>query len=124
MMYGFHDMYNYYIIGLFLLIGAAILVASDASKRGYNGTLWAFIVILMPMMGLFFYLIYIAISNDDNNRRRSSNHSIRNFNNYPQSTPNNSVPSKGNLTSIFCTSCGKLNHDVSIYCKYCGTEII
>ena len=123
MMYGFHDMYNFYILGLFLLIGAAIFVASDASKRGYNGTLWAFIVVLMPMMGLFFYLIFIAISDNDYNRIRSTNHSIGNFQDNPQPTPNNRFPGKGNLTGIFCTSCGKLNQEVSIYCKYCGTEI-
>ncbi|RZN60873.1 MAG: SHOCT domain-containing protein [Methanonatronarchaeia archaeon] len=43
---------------LFLIIG--ILVYQDAEKRGMNGLLWL-VLILIPMVGLLFLLIYIVV---------------------------------------------------------------
>ena len=43
---------------LFLLIG--YLVYQDANKRGMNGLLWGILVII-PMVGLLFLIIYIVI---------------------------------------------------------------
>ncbi len=126
MMYGFHDMNYYYLIGFALLLIAAVLVASDATKRGNNGVLWAFIVIIMPMMGLFIYLIYVAIS--DNNDKFVNTESRQNRG-LPTSTVNKEFTQTSNSLSknegeIYCTSCGKLNRDDATFCKYCGSEII
>lgn len=123
MMYGFQNMYDYYILGILILIAVAILVASDASKRGYNGAIWAFIVILMPMMGLFIYLIYISISDANNtNMNQNLNFGGNSFNEQTQPAPV-AGSSKENVKGIYCTVCGKLNHDNAMYCKYCGNEI-
>jgi putative membrane protein len=43
---------------LFLVIG--YLVYQDANKRGMNGLLWGILVII-PMVGLLFLVIYIVI---------------------------------------------------------------
>jgi putative membrane protein len=43
---------------LFLVIG--YLVYQDANKRGMNGLLWGILVII-PMVGLLFLIIYIII---------------------------------------------------------------
>jgi len=43
---------------LFLLIG--YLVYQDAEKRGMNGALW-FILVILPMVGIFFLILYIII---------------------------------------------------------------
>ena len=43
---------------LFLIIG--YLVYQDANKRGMNGLLWGILVII-PMVGLLFLVIYIVI---------------------------------------------------------------
>lgn len=47
---------------LWLAIGLVIgfLVYKDAEKRGMNGLLW-FILVLLPMVGLLFLLIYIVM---------------------------------------------------------------
>ena len=45
-------------IAVALVIG--ILVYSDAEKRGMNGLLWL-ILVLLPMVGLIFLVIYIVI---------------------------------------------------------------
>jgi putative membrane protein len=43
---------------IFLVIG--YLVYQDANKRGMNGLLW-FILVILPMVGIIFLLLYIVI---------------------------------------------------------------
>ncbi len=43
---------------IFLAIG--YLVYQDANKRGMNGLLW-FILVILPMVGIIFLLLYIVI---------------------------------------------------------------
>ncbi|AKG91055.1 Short C-terminal domain [Geoglobus ahangari] len=43
-----------------LWIIVAYLVYQDAEKRGMNGLLW-FILVLIPMAGIIFLLVYLAI---------------------------------------------------------------
>ena len=57
-------------IAVALVIG--ILVYSDAEKRGMNGLLWL-ILVLLPMVGLLFLVIYIVIREE---RRPSSEKGI------------------------------------------------
>ncbi|WGI16963.1 SHOCT domain-containing protein [Methanonatronarchaeum sp. AMET-Sl] len=45
-------------LAFFLIIG--VLVYQDAEKRGMNGLLWL-VLILIPMVGLLFLLIYIVV---------------------------------------------------------------
>lgn len=47
-----------------LIIGA--LVYNDAEKRGMNGLLW-FVLIVLPMIGLFFLILYIVVRETDRN---------------------------------------------------------
>ncbi len=43
-----------------LWIIVAYLVYQDAEKRGMNGLLW-FILVLIPMAGIIFLLVYLAV---------------------------------------------------------------
>jgi hypothetical protein len=45
--------------GIYFLIGFAILawVWNDANKRGSNGIVWAFVVIIFNLLGLLAYLV-------------------------------------------------------------------
>jgi putative membrane protein len=48
------------LIWLVLFLVIAYLVYQDANKRGMNGLLWGILVII-PMVGLLFLIIYIVI---------------------------------------------------------------
>ncbi|AGK60513.1 hypothetical protein Asulf_00490 [Archaeoglobus sulfaticallidus PM70-1] len=56
--FGFFYGFNIFWWIIFLAIG--YLVYQDANKRGMNGPLW-FILVILPMVGLIFLLIYIVI---------------------------------------------------------------
>ena len=45
-----------------MIIGA--IVYNDAEKRGMNGLLW-FVLIVLPMIGLFFLILYLVIRETD-----------------------------------------------------------
>ncbi len=57
-------------IAIALVIG--LLVYRDAEKRGMNGLLW-FILVLLPMVGLLFLVIYIVLREEKRtvSRRRT-----------------------------------------------------
>ncbi len=51
------------IIWIVIALVIGILVYRDAEKRGMNGLLW-FVLVLLPMVGLLFLVIYIVIRED------------------------------------------------------------
>ncbi len=59
-------------IAVFLVIG--ISVYRDAEKRGMNGLLWLILVIL-PMIGLLFLLIYLVVREEHTTEKWSGDKS-------------------------------------------------
>ncbi len=143
--------FNLYVVGLFLiLIIIAIFIANDAASRGYNGFLWALAVVLMPMMGLFIYLIFVAIN------PRAKSYDV-NTSGYNRPQPAVATPSAGNTyaepkytgttftptTPVsnpvskptspvtnpvsgdirYCTVCGSVVPNNSKFCNSCGAKI-
>jgi putative membrane protein len=47
---------------VFIAIG--IFVYTDAEKKGMNGLLWLFLIII-PWFGILFFIIYLAIREDN-----------------------------------------------------------
>ncbi|MFP4186387.1 MAG: SHOCT domain-containing protein [Thermoplasmata archaeon] len=58
------------IIWIVVAIVIGILVYRDAEKRGMNGLLWL-ILVLLPMVGLLFLVIYLVIREDHSKYVRS-----------------------------------------------------
>lgn len=54
-----------------LWVIVAYLVYQDAEKRGMNGLLW-FILVLIPMLGIVFLLIYLAVRESKAEEKKSS----------------------------------------------------
>jgi putative membrane protein len=55
---------GFMMIGVWLVfIVIAFLVYQDASKRGMNGLLW-FILVILPMIGIVFLIIYLIIRDE------------------------------------------------------------
>lgn len=54
-----------------LWIIVAYLVYQDAEKRGMNGLLW-FILVLIPMLGIVFLLVYLAVRESKAEEGKSS----------------------------------------------------
>lgn len=125
-MFGSNSMYTMWFFVLFVLIVVAMIVAKDAANRGHNGALWALIVIFLPMMGIFLYLIFISI-----------NPTFDSTLNRPQTTPRYTPPVSRNTQTYqapakeyldeysakFCVSCGKGNIETADYCIGCGSSI-
>ena len=53
-----------------LWVIVAYLVYQDAEKRGMNGLLW-FILVLIPMLGIVFLLVYLAVRESRAEERKS-----------------------------------------------------
>ncbi|MFW6041211.1 MAG: SHOCT domain-containing protein [Thermoplasmatota archaeon] len=51
-----------------LIIG--VLVYHDAEKRGMNGLLW-FVLVVLPMVGLFFLFLYLVVRETDHDRYKN-----------------------------------------------------
>lgn len=123
MMHGYNNIWNYFIIGFVLLFLIALYVSSDATKRGYNGTLWALVVIFMPMMGIFFYLIFISISPYHVEKSGYYTRATVSPTSSSQHVSNHDFGSKASTESVYCTSCGFANDSISSYCKDCGVRL-
>ncbi len=54
-----------------LWVIVAYLVYQDAEKRGMNGLLW-FILVLIPMLGIVFLLVYLAVRESRAEERKSN----------------------------------------------------
>ena len=54
-----------------LWVIVAYLVYQDAEKRGMNGLLW-FILVLIPMLGIVFLLVYLAVRESRAGERKSN----------------------------------------------------
>lgn len=54
-----------------LWVIVAYLVYQDAEKRGMNGLLW-FILVLIPMLGIVFLLVYLAVRESKAEEKKSS----------------------------------------------------
>lgn len=124
MMYGFDNMWNYIIVGLIILFIIALYVSKDATRRGYNGTLWALVVILMPMMGIFFYLVFIGVSPYQIEKSRYFGRQTVTPASSGQHVPGRDFTNKANTESIYCTACGIANDPAYSYCKNCGVGLL
>lgn len=115
----------------------AYLVSMDATANGENGTMWFFVVLFLPMMGLFAYLLVRTINN--NPRRISISNS--NYSNLGTTTPPMTEPVRSKrpianyesefpkttgqelMENQFCTSCGFKNSIHASFCKSCGVKL-
>ncbi len=52
-----------------LWVVVAYLVYQDAEKRGMNGLLW-FILVLIPMVGIIFLLVYLAVREQQKSEKK------------------------------------------------------
>jgi hypothetical protein len=93
-------MFIIWFLMMLTLITIGVLVAKDANKYGENGLLWAIIVVIMPMMGLFLYLIFRSTWNNLNQ-----------------------IKNNDKLDFIYCTTCGFENNTKSLFCTNCGQKI-
>lgn len=133
MMYNSNSMFSMWIWLAIILFVIAIFVASDANKRGHNGILWGFLVMIMPMMGIFFYLIFVSL----NPVAGVTTYTRQNVN-ATQTTPPRYQPPQpsvdygGNVKPAdvnqqipgnFCVHCGSNNIENADYCNKCGTKI-
>lgn len=116
-----------------ILFVIAIFVANDANKRGHNGILWGFLVMIMPMMGIFFYLIFVSlnpVAGQTTYTRQNINSAQTTPPRYqpPQATGeygSNVKPVETNqgIPGNFCVYCGSNNIENAEYCNKCGTII-
>lgn len=126
MMFDSNNMFSTWFVVLFVLIIIAIIVANDASRRGHNGALWAIIVIFMPMMGVFFYLIFISVNPkiDSTLNKAQTTPSIRQSG--PGYAQTYQAPPQKEVEGVynkFCVSCGRGNIEKADYCIGCGSVI-
>ena len=129
MMYEMNSMISTWFWVILILIIIAAFVANDASKRGHNGLLWGFLVVIMPMMGIFFYLIFVSLNPVANTPVSQKNASPRNnqqqyqqTNNYYKDDEPNDNPNQG-IAGKFCVSCGSSNVEFAEFCNKCGAKI-
>ena len=136
-MMGFHlnGMSSMWMFGIFFMLMVAYIISRDANSNGEDGTMWFFIVLFLPMMGLFLYLI-IRSTNRSQNRINASNYDKSNFARTTPpivepvrtrpSTPVYDTKSKNQNLSEFhyCTNCGFQNTLDATYCKSCGTKLL
>ena len=138
MNFNFNDLSNFWMLGILFMIILAFIVFADANSNGENGTMWFFIVLLMPMMGFFFYLIMRSINGNQSN----TNPSNSNYSNSVATSPpiletvrtKQSIPeietkkiksnNKNQSEYQFCTNCGFQNTLEASFCKSCGIKLL
>ena len=138
---GFWGNMNLLLVIFFIVwVVIAIIVANDASRRGENGLLWGVLVLIMPMMGIFVYLVYIAIKSSQSSTIGTSQPTFnpatqtipsRGYINpttppISQPLPSVSAPvtkKESNKKIIYCVSCGAPNNITAQYCQTCGEKL-
>ena len=126
MMFDSNTMFSTWIVVLFVLIIIAIIVANDANRRGHNGVLWALVVIFMPMMGVFFYLIFISVNPKFDATLNKPQTTPRYTQSGPVYTQTYQAPTQEQVDgeyNKFCVSCGRGNIEKAEYCVACGSKI-
>ncbi|MBO8183366.1 MAG: SHOCT domain-containing protein [Archaeoglobus sp.] len=58
--FGFTNFFGFGLIWWIVFLAIGYLVYQDANKKGMNGLLW-FILVILPMVGIIFLIIYIVI---------------------------------------------------------------
>ena len=131
-MFNWLGRYGGYILFFGLLwIFIAFAVSQDAYSRGENGLLWGLIVLFMPMMGLFVYLIFLAIRSTSASRTTLASQPETSSQpvqppqqpaqtQYITSQPPSPAP-KGDVQ--YCTACGAPNALTAKFCNSCGTPL-
>ncbi len=99
-----------------ILIIIAVVIANDANNRGHNGFLWGIIVVMMPGMGILFYLAFVIA----NPTTKPYNDTPRTYNTQQYTPP---VSTETTPTGKFCITCGASNLDTADFCIKCGTKI-
>lgn len=129
--------YGGYILFIGLLwIFIAFAVSQDAYSRGENGLLWGLIVLFMPMMGLFVYLIFLAIRSSSVSRTTVASQPVTSTQSVqppqqpaqtqyiapqPATTQPPATAQKGDVQ--YCTACGAPNALTAKFCNSCGAPL-
>ncbi len=128
--------YGGYVLFIGLLwIFIAFAVSQDAYSRGENGLLWGLIVLFMPMMGLFVYLIFLAIRSSGASRAVTTTVTpqapaptqpaqpaqTQYIAPQPVAPQPQTTPKTGDVQ--YCTACGAANSLTAKFCNSCGAPL-
>ncbi|MDH5403716.1 MAG: hypothetical protein OEY49_14565 [Candidatus Heimdallarchaeota archaeon] len=119
-----HGFWNYWYFGLIILLLLAVIVANDAMRFGENGALWAFVTIIMPMFGIFLYIVIRSTWTIGSNNRQS-HYSGYNLKDHQQEIREGELKTNQTTSEYqYCTSCGFKNAGQASFCNNCGFKIL